>query len=622
MMFGGLLCHRETDNPQGWIEPEHLLAKLDPYAVSDKRGFHCEGPALLAQALRWNTPHSRHATPPVRCATTGRTVAGWIRLDNRDALCCQLGLANNARLTDEAIILASYHRWGRKAAPRLEGEFSFAIHDCAEKSLWCVRDVVGTRPFFYTRSDDWFAFASTAAAFTAIKRYHPAPSEAWIARYLLGYSHDHRRTALEGVLRIPPAHEMLVLPGKVPEPRRYFSFDDPEPGVGVPDESWVARYRQDLQLAVAQSTRSDYPVAAELSGGVDSSALVASAAQVPASTRLHTLGLAMFEQDADAQHAVAEHCGIDDHVTLAASLQSWLDEAHERAHAMLGFPLEHANAGMHLPLYQEASQRGVRTLLSGFGGDEIVSSGGRELYREAIDAGRYGTLWRAVGSTTRNRVRGTAQALKDRFASQSSESKTVEALLNQLDATPLDPDLRKALALDDFQRERGTFFYGNTPNQTVLGRAFRAYVAGRFESCSAIAASYGIEYRWPLMNRTLIETFLATPSIEKHRYGIGRYLHRRAIDGLVPRSIAWHAKSMGPVRAELQQEDHGQLLRNIDLLPTRLVSILSIDKYRELGESLKKGSDAKAGFDRHGAYERDLARRIGKVADWLSTFEV
>lgn len=622
MMFGGIVARQAGRDPRDWISPERLEALIDPYRHADRIGHCLAGPALLAQAIRWNTAESRHAVPPERCRDTGRILAGWLRLDNRAELCVALGIELRQTLTDGRIVLAAHRLWGREAAVRLEGEFAFAIHDPASGATWCVRDVMGTRPFFYHATPDLFAFGATAALFPALRGSRIGPSQQWMARFLLGYSHDHRHTALDGVLRLPPAHDMLVEPGAEPAPQSYFAFADPEPGIGQSDDAHVVAYREALDRAVGAAMRSAYPIAAELSGGLDSSAIVASARRQMGPDRpLHTAGLLMYQEDASAQAAVATHCGLHHHHTFTPDMSDWHLATQARAAAALGFPLEHPNAGYHFALYEHCADNGIRTLLSGFGGDEIVTSGGRELYGELLRARRYGDWWRVLGPSTLARTRGALRYLRSHGSAGPLPNPAQAAFLAQLEATPLRENLVTSLGLAEWQMQRGDIFVGDTPNATILRRAFRAYVAGRFESCSAIAASYGIEYRWPLVERQLVQSFLATPSIERHRHGIGRYLHRRANSGRLPDEIVWHAKSMGPVRPEARYREDVPVVKNITLLSPRLRDILDHAKYLELGESVEQRSLSEAEFGNAGTYRRELIRRIALLSDWLVTFD-
>lgn len=620
MMFGGLVARQAGLDPREWITPERLEAILDPYGVADRTGHWRSNTALLAQACRLNTPESRHAEAPERCAETGRVLLGWIRLDNRSELCRSLGLEERETLTDGLLVLAAHRTWGRDAAPKLEGEFAFAIHDPASQSTWCVRDIMGTRPFFYYATQHLFAFASTAAVFPVLKGEEIGPSDGWMARFLLGYSHDHIRTAFDGVLRLPPAHDLLVEPGRSPEPRRYFTFTDPEPGIGEPDPQQVETYRAALDLAVSGALRSAYPIAAELSGGLDSSAIVASARlQLGEDVPLHTIGLEMYEEDHAAQAAVVAHCRLAHHRGITPEANEWHRATQERANAALGFPLEHPNAGYHFQVYEHCQQIGVRTLLSGFGGDEIVTSGGREVCEELFTAGRFADWWRSLARSRKGRARGAVRFLRLKVAPTPALSPAQAVFLSQLDATPLRDDVIAEGGLADLQMHRGDIFVGHSPNETILWRAFRAYVSGRFESCSAIAATYGIEYRWPLVERRLVEAFLGVPSIERHRDGIGRNLHRRANIGRLPDDVAWHAKSMGAVRPEVHPSAECHILQNISLLSPALTYILDPVKYLKLGETISLRSQPGAEFGKAGAYNLGLVRRIDLLSDWLKS---
>ncbi|WP_284124997.1 asparagine synthase-related protein [Parerythrobacter aestuarii] len=618
MMFAGIVTGEGSRTPRDWIDPARLEALLDPFDVADKAGHWCSEQAMFAQAVRHNTPESLNESPPARCMETGRVCVGWIRLDNRAELCAALRLQERRDLTDPALVLAAHRAWGTGAAIRLIGDFSFVIFDPATSTTWCVRDPIGTRPMFTYHGRELFAVASTAALFPALRLPDVTPSDAWIGKFLLGYSHDHHRTAFTNVYRLPPGHELIIEAGKTGEPHRYFAFEDPQPFAAQQSQEQVGRYRASLDEAVMRRTRSVHTVGAELTGGLDSSSIVASAAPACEEQGFQTYGLLMFEEDASAQERVAHHCGLSGHVSLEPAQGAWHLATMDRCNAMLGFPAEHANATFHAPVYEACSDHGVRTLLSGFGGDEIVTSGGREVLAELLAHGQFQAFLRALGDTPTSRGRGLVRFVRQRLASPQHAT---QAFLAQLDATPFSRAYREEHALEDFQRGRGAIAGGRTPNETVLRRAFRAYVSGRLESCSAMAASYGIEYRWPLLDRDLIETYLAIPGIEKHQAGTGRLLHRRSQIGRLPDSIIWHGKSMGPVRENARPTNDPVSFVNYDLLPSRLKSILDCESYGKLGGFKNNGSSAEGSLTGNDAYSRELARRIDVLSEWLKQLD-
>ena len=147
------------------------------------------------------------------------------------------------------------------------------------------------------------------------------------------------------------------------------------------------------------------------------------------------------------------------------------------------------------------------------------------------------------------------------------------------------------------------------------------YVPTRLENCTLMAASYGIEYRWPLWDARLVQQYLSTPSIEKHGpRGIGRYLHRRAISGTVPERVAWKpAKDMGNNRvADAAGEKNAANLvpdfrRNEANMHPALVELIDRDKWRKQIDRFEKGGVSK----RFGITTRQTAKAIRWLSIWL-----
>lgn len=621
-MFAGIVTRGAGANPQQWIASERALALVDPYRSADAKGFWLSDTVLLTQALQWTTPEGRHEPLPAQCPETGRVCIGWIRIDNRQELCRLLGRRDQPELSDAALVLCAYRAWGMACAGQLEGDFSFAVHDPDDDTTWCVRDVFGARPFFYHAGAEVFAFAGTAALFPTLRLEGIAPSEAWIARYLLGYSHDQRNTAYTEVNRVPPGHSMVVRRGVPQPPERFFAFEDKAPAVSKRDEDRPRAYLSALDRAVGARLRGAAPIGAELSGGLDSSAVVASAAaQLEDPAALRTFGFSMFAEDPGAQQAVARFCGLEGHCSHPLATGDWEWDTEERALAMLGFPAEHPNAAFHAPLYEDCRRQGIRVLLSGFGGDEIVTHPAREVYQELFDRRQFGALWHALGTSLPNRLRELRRFRRERRGLSEDDAALGSGFLAQLDATPFDAAFRREQDLDAFQQARGRVYRGRSVNDTILNRAFRAYVSGRLESCSAIAASFGVEYRWPLLDRQLVSLYLAIPAIEKRHAGFGRYLHRVANRSRLPDHITWHGKSMGPVLSTASAESSGLQLPDFALLPERLKVILDPLAYQSFGTGKDNGSGASVDFANMGVYRRQLVRRVGLVGRWLARYE-
>jgi asparagine synthase (glutamine-hydrolysing) len=549
-MFAGIIIRDSRADPEDFADAEMLVAALTPYGQADRTGAWRGSGALLVQALTWNTPESRHEAVPEICAETGRVIVGWVRLDNRADLCAQMGFELRENLTDPQLVLAAHRAWGETCADRLAGDFSFLIYDPGRHTAFCARDALGVRPFFYHVSRDLFVFASTAAVFPALRRFDAAPSREWMARFLIGESADPVKTAYAQVDKLPPAHFIALGREGAAEPVRYFGFVDTAPKSYRRDERWVEAYREEFHRAVDARLRSAYPLGAENSGGIDSATIIGHAVDrlEGGGADLRCFSLCHMEREASYILDLAMHCGIKDSYILTRPIYQPSQREHERTFRVLGYPPEHRHALFHIPFFEQCETWGVRTLLSGFGGDEMVTSQAEFLSQELLFAGRYAQAIDAQRGSFAIRAARTA-------AMMASNARAKRGPVSQRRTPRLERSILRRDVIDEyglsgfFEAQSDAFRQARTLNEHLLAKpAFRSFLVGRLEGCTLMANSYRVDYRWPLLDRGLIAQYIATPSIEKRQRNWGRYLHRRACIGTIPDKILWkESKDLGSI---------------------------------------------------------------------------
>jgi asparagine synthase (glutamine-hydrolysing) len=548
-MFAGVIARRGGD-PRDRATAAQLLAAIDPFEQADRRGEWQSGGALLVQASIWNTPESQSAPAPAICEETGRVLVGWIRLDNRRELLALLSGQNGSPMDDAALVLAAHRAWGDACAERLEGDFAFAIHDPASGKMFCARDALGAKPFFYHLSHDLFVFASSAAVFPILRGFNAAPSREWLARFLIGESADPVKSAFANVLKLPPAHILSVTREGLAEPHRYFAFADTAPRADRREEAHVSAYRDAFHRAVEVRLRSAFPLAVENSGGIDSATIIGHAVRVlPGGGRdFAAFSLCHMEREAAPILDVAMHCGIRNNYVLTRPDYYPSLDAQARAIAVMGYPAEHGHALLHTPFLERCAQAGIRTMLSGFGGDEVVTAQAEFLARELLLDRRFGALVNMMPGPLPMRLARAAKRIRTGALDGSVAGSNIVS--PRLVRTLLKREVVEDLGLAGFQgRKARAFREARTLGEHLIAKpAFSQALTGRLEGCTLMAASYGVEYRWPMLDRQLIERYLATPSIEKRYRQWGRYLHRRACDGTVPDAILWkETKDLGAI---------------------------------------------------------------------------
>lgn len=585
-MFACIMTRATRDLPQSYASGQTLLDALTPYRQDDIQGQWSNDNVLMVQALTWNTPESLHESAPEVCADTGRVIISWVRLDNRKALCAQLGLADVKTLTDPQIILESHRKWGADCADQLEGDFSFVIYDPARAQAFCARDSIGAKPFFYYVDDSVFIAASTAAIFRHLKKLSITPSQEWIARQLTSIPHVVTKSAYDDVMRLAPAHSLTVAREGAIEPLEYFRFKDMAPAADTRDPAYVDAYREAFQKAVEVRLRSNFLIGAENSGGLDSVSIMGHAVKhLPHDIEdFYCFGLPKQEKDQELIIEASVHAKVR-HTHLATYMKGFGDlENFDRAVKTLGQPVEHPQINIHMPALRQSDTLGIRTMLSGYGGDEIATNNGSALAMELFHRHQFKALEREqLGNPLTRRLR----VMKRKRAFRSSDGYSARFLKNLERKLKFSP-IRLEVLIDlgiiaEHQSQIAYAAEAETLNDQILRAIpFSSSRVARLEACTVMAQSNGVEYRWPLYDRPLMQCYLRSPAIEKRYKSMGRYLHRRAIAGSIPDSIAWQqGKDMGNMVWEALSSTAPDMLDDACTLPS-IASLLDFEKLREM----------------------------------------
>ncbi|HEU0093191.1 MAG TPA: asparagine synthase (glutamine-hydrolyzing), partial [Vicinamibacteria bacterium] len=445
--------------------------------------------------------------------------------------------------SDTETIVHLYEEMGADCVTRLRGMFAIALWDARTEQLVLARDRLGIKPLSYWLTPDGIAFCSELRSLLALSRFPGRLDERAIAAFLsLGYVPDPL-AAFAGVAKLPPGHVLVWSATGGAETRRYWTPVVPETGA-VDEAVAVERLRELLADAVGSHLESEVPLGAFLSGGLDSSTVVALMAQT-ASIKPRTFSIG-FDDEAfnEAPHArrVAEALGTR-HTDLVVRPDA--DRWIEGVVGIFDEPFADSSA---LPTYLVSglARRHVTVSLSGDGGDELF--GGYTRYLDALrrpDLPAWGrAILRAVGHALPHISPGRGRLLDRARSRQAAYAGTV--------ALPLPPAAGGMAAARLVPRD-GEF-------DDVLADAFRATGARDFVSQMMLVdvATYlpgdiltkvdrasmavSLEARVPLLDHALVEFALGLPAHIKIRDGVGKQVFRRAIRGLVPSKVLEHPK--------------------------------------------------------------------------------
>lgn len=505
------------------------------------------------------------------------------RIDNRDEVTRALGLRGG--VDDTRLILEAYARWGAACVDRLIGVFAFAVWDLREQVLFCARDPVGVRPFYYTfRPHRLFACASTLEALLTLADVPREINEVRVADYLAGRGDDATTTFYEGLLRLPPGHTLTLSRHGEPVVRRYWEFGGREAPRVASDAEFEEGFRAVFEEAV-RCRLPRGPVGVMLSGGLDSSSVTGVAAQLH-SAPLHTFSATfpdLPEEDlarADERQyvaAVVEATGAVSHLvpltdhSPADELDRYLDH--------LGQPPFISNLYLIHQLQVAARSEGIHVLLDGCEGDDAVSHG-YERFWELGYHGQWDVFQREADALVA-RVGGRTDRVFSRFGRRGAmlrarrhpirsltemsslseiSGESVATLIKQCWLKPLlrslpwwkhgrttsAPDLLSSdlvqrvdysARLEAYAEQRRPAVFSAQESHRLVLAAGAGGIASVMEETSHLAAMDGVERRHPFYDVRLLNYCLALPVDQKLSDGWTRSILRRSLRDVLPREV-------------------------------------------------------------------------------------
>ena len=477
------------------------------------------------------------------------------QLHNLDDLKRKLGLESNDTVS---LLCAGWRRWKTDLATHLIGDYALALRDERQKLTYLVRNPLGVKPLYYRVDKDNLSYAFSIPE---LNKRCPLPLTKdmdWAAAYLLRLSFSTTETAYKEIKKVPPGHWLSCDGEGRIKVQQYHYWCDDAPKAIKRDPQWVEAYREVLEEAIRCRMDWAAPMGSENSGGIDSATITAYLAYFlgEPGDRLYSFGFAHCEQEPAFILKTSQVRKIRHNYIITGPPETGeTDDYISQGLSAISYPQEHGNAIHHIPFYQECVKRGIRTLFSGFGGDEVVTNNGSLLRWELLDNSQYSSLWDILPGGP---VRRTLRLLKAATMGRKKPSCTpfLKAWNQRWSHQLLRADVVQRLDLYERYMEAAIYDapYRRTNDFILQHHLNRMQLTERLENCTLVAAAYGVDYRWPLWDVRLVQQYLSTPSIEKvGPKGIGRYLHRRAIDDVVPKQVAWKpSKDMG--YAQLHQE--------------------------------------------------------------------
>lgn len=460
--------------------------------------------------------------------------------------------------SDTEVLLHGYRQWGRGLTTRLNGMWAFALYDRKAGILFCSRDRVGKKPFYYTLQNGTFAFASELTALIKHHAIQATVSPRSLKKYF-AYGYIPSPLSLYSEISKLPAGCSLEfsLAERTLQTHRYWQFKL-EPAENRPadiEERWADELRHLLGRAVSRRLVSDVPLGVFLSGGVDSSAVAAIAAQQLGAGQLATFSIGFDEADFDESRyagMVAEHVGSRHHPERLSlgKAQALLPEIFNRMDEPMG-----DSSLLPTFLLCRHARRHVTVALGGDGADELFAGYApfralrwAKLYRQLVprplhEAIRLLADRLPVGHGYMNldfKIKRTLRGLSypERLWNPVWMSGLDEPELEQLFQEPVEwedvfseaIDLWEASQPAGLEEQTLQFFTRLYLENDILTKIDRASMMN------------SLEVRAPFLDIEVIDFARKLPTEYKLRHGQTKYLLKKAMEPLLPRQILFRAK--------------------------------------------------------------------------------
>lgn len=447
--------------------------------------------------------------------------------------------------SDTEVILAAYRQWGEDALSRLNGMFAFALWDGRKRRIFCARDRFGVKPFYYQWDGKTFAFASEPKALVLTQSRRIVPRASAIRDLIALDWVDHEaETFFAGLWQLPAGHFLTVGEDGFAL-RRWWTLDPERRATGTPAD-WEAEFAERFTDSVRLRLRADVEVGSCLSGGLDSSAVVTTAAK-QMDRPMHAFTCAYDEGPAYDERpymrATVAASGAVSHVVVPDGTDFW--DAFDR----IAYQQDEPTAGPGLysqwKVMELANAAGLRVLLDGQGGDETLAGYFRYLplrIRDLLANGDWAAALRLFGPVSRRLGIGTTalltaepmlpaalvQQLRRRFG-QGKDRVLGEALRDLPPASPPRPPdgfgsaVSRQLAFDTLQRLLPSLL--------------------RYEDRNSMA--FAIETRLPFLDYRLVEFVFSLPDDRRLEGVTTKAILRRSLRDRIPASVLERSDKMG-----------------------------------------------------------------------------
>lgn len=531
-----------------------MQARMHRYGPHRSQGVEMDGAALGMQMFEL-MPEDRFDRQPLVGGGGRYLMVADLRLDNRPELAAELGLeaARVTAMADSQILMAAWERWQEGCLAHLVGPYAFAVWDMSERQLVLVRSPTSSRPLHYHVSPGRFAFASMPSGLFALPGVERRPDIDYLRDRYLYLPLRGKECPFKGIERLPTGHLLRLHPDGNLDVRRWWHLHEPEPLHLADERDYIAAFHESFSRATNDRLRSLHPVAAQLSAGLDSSSVVATAAPLLAERGKRLLALTgiptvdvpdstrYLGNEGDLASLTAASFTNVDHLLISARAGT-VEQELSPAFIDCQHPLVNVfNYPWISAISRSARDHGASTLLNGGSGNLTISFKGGNLLYQLLQRGEWSGLWEeyktlfSAGTRWPSLISQTLSPMlptKLQWALNRARRRTHPNADHMRTVSPLLSEQAKAQGPHEREfTERMSFRDHRQAMQNYLDR----FDPGTIQKGQL--ASFGIENRDPTGDTRLMNLLLSLPPTLFRKGSTTRRLLRIAFSERLPEPV-------------------------------------------------------------------------------------
>jgi asparagine synthase (glutamine-hydrolysing) len=572
------------------------------------------GSVALGQCMLRTTPESLEEIQPwcnedqsLAMVMDGR-VDNWLAL-RKDLLNRGCRLRNNS---DVELVLRAYQLWGMNCPQHIDGDFVFAVWNDNLKNLFMARDRVGIKPIYYWKYGNSLSFATDMHAILALPGSPKVMNEKMVAEHLLVTVDNLTETLVQGINRLKPASAMAVSSDTI-KITQYWDIDFRKTISYKDENDYASHLAELLDDAVKKMMRSNGDIGFYLSGGIDSSSILCTGIKNSrANKNIQSFSLVFPGQGCDESHYISlvnQYCGLDGNIL--AGLPSPLAH-HIASIGKYKDVCDAPNSSMLNAIRSKAHEKGIRVMLTGYGGDEWF--GKNPFYMaDLIKSKRLGLLLSEFSFLRKNgrtigQIRSEISGYGIRPLAPEALKRPIRSLRKSFgNQSNSQPSLYTKIMTQEFSGKHkpaidmsSEILIQNTAtlSQKYLYRLLKlGWNVRGLEIDNRVTSSYEIEERSPFYDARIIEFAIAIPDHIKSKSG-GKHVLRKAMKGYAPDEILQRqdkAEFSGVLVETLMNPEIIKLLTKGNLVQNGWVDQIQLNHIYELFNSANNSAEGEQG---------------------------